>query len=132
MAVIYIVRGLPGSGKSTIARKLVVEQHHREADMFHMVGGEYKFDHTKIKEAHAWCLDEIEDIMIKGGNQIAVSNTFTQRWEYQPYIDAAEKHGYDVAIIECHGPWRNCHSVPEEILVAMEKRWQPHNFNLED
>ena len=55
-----------------------------------------------------------------------VSNTFMQRWEYQPYIDAAKAENFDIQIIECDGPWKSIHDVPTETLLNMAERWQPH------
>ena len=45
--VLYIVRGIPGSGKSTFAKSLGGT--HFEADMFFMKDGEYKFDMFKFE-----------------------------------------------------------------------------------
>lgn len=126
MATLYIIRGLPGSGKSTLSRRLVHESRHREADMFHMVGLTYKFDISKVKSAHEWCLSEITKLMTGEKADCAVSNTFTRRWEYEPYILAANKAGYNVAIIECHGTWKNIHNVPAETIRLMAERWEPH------
>ncbi len=51
--VLYIVRGIPGSGKSTFAKQLVgADFLVCEADKYFMVDGEYKFDATKLKQAH--------------------------------------------------------------------------------
>lgn len=130
MATLYIVRGLPGSGKSTLAKKLVHESRHRESDMFFMKDGEYKFDRSKLKDAHAWCLSEIKKLIDKEKADCAVSNTFTMRWEYQSYIDYAKANGYNIQVIECHGPWQNKHNVPDQILSNMIERWEPHNPNV--
>jgi len=49
--VLYIVRGIPGSGKSTFAKTL--GGNHYEADMYFIgESGNYNFDPTKIKDAH--------------------------------------------------------------------------------
>jgi adenylate kinase family enzyme len=91
--MLYIVRGIPGSGKSTFAKSLGGT--HFETDMFFMVDGEYKFDFTKLKESHKWCQDRVGDAMILNitanlNDVIVVSNTFTQEWEMQPYFDMVE------------------------------------------
>jgi adenylate kinase family enzyme len=53
---IYIVRGCPGSGKSTFAKTL--GGIHIEADQYFVdADGNYNFDGSKIKNAHAWCLE---------------------------------------------------------------------------
>ena len=127
MATLYIIRGIPGSGKSTLARRLVHESRHREADMFFMRGGLYYFDQSKQKDAHAWCQGEVEK-MLAEKSDCAVSNTFTRRWEYQPYLEMAAEAGFDVQVIDCHGNWQNCHGVPESVLIAMRNRWEPHRM----
>ena len=127
--VLYIVRGIPGSGKSTFAKSLGGV--HFEADMFFMKDGEYKFDMTKIKDAHKWCQDSVNTAMIlnntAGLNQtIVVSNTFTQEWEMKPYFEMAELHGYKVfsIIVENRHGGVNEHNVPEEVLTNMKNRFE--------
>ena len=61
--VLYIVRGIPGSGKSTFAKTLGGQ--HYESDMFFInENGEYNFDVTKIKDAHQWCQGMVKAHMI--------------------------------------------------------------------
>ena len=45
-------------GKSTLAKRVCNQ--HIEADMFFMKDGEYKFDPTKLKQAHEWCREKTE------------------------------------------------------------------------
>jgi len=123
--IIYLVRGLPGSGKSTFAKTLGGE--HYEADMFFIDGnGEYKFDGSKIKWAHEWCHDMVYMDMIKEIPKIVVSNTFTQEWEMQPYFELAKKYGYKVfsIIVENRHEGINEHGVPEEKIEQMKNRFE--------
>lgn len=120
---LFLLRGLPGSGKSTLA-KMICNQH-VEADMFFMQDGEYKFDATKLKQAHKWCQDKTESWMQKRYN-VVVSNTFTQEWEMDAYYELAKKYGYQVhsLIVENRHGGINQHGVPEETLEKMKKRFE--------
>jgi predicted kinase len=123
---LIIVRGLPGSGKSTFSKSLGGE--HIEADMFFVdkETGEYKFDATKLKYAHNWCGDVVETWMEDGLKKIVVSNTFTQEWEMEEYYKLAEKYVYMVfsIIVENRHGGINEHNVPEEKLEQMKHRFQ--------
>ena len=90
-----------------------------------MQNGEYKFDISKLKEAHLWCQGNVEYNM-KEGNNIVVSNTFTQEWEMKPYFDLAEKYNYQVTtlIVENRHNSKNVHNVPEDILQKMKDRFE--------
>ena len=123
--MIYLVRGIPGSGKSTFAKTLGGE--HYEADMFFIdANGEYKFDSSKIKWAHEWCQDMVYMDMIKEIPKIVVSNTFTQEWEMRPYFELAKNYGYKVfsVVVENRHGGTNQHEVPEEVLTKMCERFE--------
>lgn len=124
MKELFLLRGLPGSGKSTLAKS--IGGSHMEADKYFMDMGEYKFDPTKLKEAHAWCQNAVKMYMSSSIEKITVSNTFTQEWEMQPYYELAEKYGYRVysLIVENRHGGVNEHGVPEEKLVQMKSRFE--------
>ncbi len=133
--VLYIVRGIPGSGKSTFAKKLVGEDFLVfEADKYfvNQDNGKYEFDISKIKDAHKWCQNLVENCMKDNmiNNQyypeIAVSNTFTQEWEMEPYMELAKKYGYTVftIIVENRHGGVNQHNVPDEVLNKMRERFE--------
>ena len=123
------MRGLPGSGKSTIAKSLVGDKDycHKEADMYFVDGdGNYKFNPSKIKEAHEWCREDIEFTMKYDHSPVVVSNTFTQEWEMKPYYELAEKYGYVVfsLVVENRHGGVNEHGVPDETLEKMRNRFE--------
>lgn len=130
MKSLYLLRGLPGAGKSTLAKKL--GDAHFEADMyFTNENGQYIFNGADIKKAHEWCQNEVQLAMIlnhtSGLNEsIVVSNTFTQEWEMEPYYKMAETYGYRVfsLIVENRHGGENLHNVPEDKIEAMRERFE--------
>ena len=131
--VLFLVRGLPGSGKTSFASAIWNDYAVCEADkFFYDKEGNYNFDPSKLKEAHTWCKNQVETRMIDHQNnqqyypEIAVSNTFTQEWEMEDYFKLAEKYGYKVVslILENRQGGQNVHGVPEDKLQIMKDRFQ--------
>lgn len=92
--ILFLLRGLPWSGKSTFSKLLGGV--HIEADQYFMENGEYKFDSSKIKLAHNYCQSQTSAWMDSNVDRIVVSNTFTQEWEMKPYFDLVKTYGYQV------------------------------------
>ena len=123
MKTLYIVRGLPGSGKSSLAKK-VTESVYSADDFFTNKKGEYNFNAKLLGKAHEWCWGKVRDAMFIGANAVAVANTFTQAWEAEKYYQIAEEYGYSVFVIECQNDFGNVHDVPQESIDAMKERWE--------
>jgi predicted kinase len=126
--ILYIVRGIPGSGKSTFAKTLVKKDYcHKEADMFFVDReGNYKFEPSKIKDAHKWCQEEMDFLMRLEHSPVVVSNTFTQEWEMEPYFTLAKEYGYTVftIVVENRHGGTNVHNVPEDKIEQMKNRFE--------
>jgi predicted kinase len=130
---LFIVRGLPGSGKSTFANHIWNSYAICEADKyFYDKEGNYNFDVTKLHQAHKWCQEQVE-ILMKDNQinpqyypEVVVSNTFTQEWEMQPYLDLAQQYGYKVVslIVENRHGSKNIHDCPEETVERMRNRFE--------
>lgn len=127
MAHLYIIRGVPGSGKTTLAKKMIqagMAEVHAEADMF-MVDyhGNYEFNPARLKDCHQSCKNLV-DAAMQVEKDVIVSNTFTRKWEMQDYLDMAEDNGYQVTVIVCQGEYANEHNVPDAKVVDMRNRFE--------
>ena len=124
MKTLFILRGVPGCGKSTLAKSLCPDVICEADNFFYNENGEYCFDFTKLHQAHGHCRQTCENAMISGVERIVVSNTSTSEKEFAPYRYMAEHYGYQcfVIVVENRHGGVNSHGVPEDKLDAMRKR----------
>lgn len=124
---LFLVRGLPSSGKTTFANKIsdiVISAD----DYFEDSEGNYNFDPNKLGAAHSACKSHVETVMkysVRDISNIAVANTFTTNKELKPYITLADKYGYTVTtiILESRHGKKNNHNVPDETIEKMRNRF---------
>lgn len=128
--VVIILRGVSGSGKSSFAdflgnRLCDSRVGVCSADNYHLdKDGNYKFNLSKIGEAHSWCRAEFEHCLSENFDVVVLSNTNTSEKEIQPYLDLAAKYNYKVIslVVENRHGNKNIHNVPEETLQKQEQR----------
>lgn len=134
---LYLVRGLPGAGKTSFVRNLtsvlsnvIWSLRNFEADQyFYDSDGNYNFDIEKLHAAHMQCQTKTSKAMDDLVQCIFVSNTFTTEKELKPYLQLAEEKGYQVVslVVENRHGGKSVHNVPEEALTRMKNRF---TFNL--
>ena len=105
MKQVFILRGLPGSGKShyaqTLADDLVAGDETQyficsTDDFFTSHNGEYRFDKTRLPEYHNLNLARFINALAEGLPLVIVDNTNIKKWEFVAYSAAAAAMGYQV------------------------------------
>lgn len=131
-----IMRGCPGSGKSTKAKKLAgTNGQIFSTDDYFMIGGEYKWEPAKIGAAHSWNQKRALAAVKANIPIIIIDNTNTTIREmrsYLPHIEMARLNGYQIMIEEPETYWRldieeldkrNTHNVPKQSIQKMLNRY---------
>lgn len=99
---IIILQAVPGSGKSTYAKKHWPDAKVVSADAYFMVDGEYRYDERKIGEAHRSGLREfvgwVTASPVYRPPVVVVDNTNLTRVEMAPYADLANAFGWEVEV----------------------------------
>lgn len=138
MKKVIIMRGIPGSGKSTIAKWFEELGAIRcNTDKYFYVNGEYKFDRDKLHEYHKKNMVDFIIHVDNGVDTVIVDNTNIKRRDYLPYVEVARDNGYEVHTItfapqdieKCIK--RNKHNVPEEAIRRMASSLQTSINNKE-
>ena len=123
---LVIIRGVPGSGKSTFARQKFPDYTLVENDQF------YKGDNLTAQEcrqAHLQCLDTTVNLL-KSGTNVAVANTFSSH-----VVDEYIKHCGPLSSIKIY--WlhtsgtKSIHKVPMNVVERMiaSMYWSKDNFD---
>lgn len=137
MKTLYIIRGLPGSGKSTLGESLAsfvarsarpngaYDVHSYAADDWFMDKDlNYNFNPAELPDAHEDCRARVMGAMMSNIDTICVCNTFSQAWEAEPYFKLCEQYDYTPVVLECQSQFGNVHEVPQESIDVMKERWE--------
>lgn len=127
MQTLYLIRGIPGSGKTTLARQMlacgIVDAIFAADDwMDRDKHGNYKFNPASLPYAHKMCYENTRSALNAGLN-VAVHNTFTTHKEMEPYKALAKN--IQLVILHCKGEWKSVHNVPDETIQRMRNRFEP-------
>lgn len=122
-----IIRGVPGSGKTTLARTLNAV--HLETDMFMNPnhGAPYRYNRFRLDDAHAICEEKTREALA-AGKDVVVSNTFIRLWEVDKYLHLAREFGAAVEVIDLHNRFRNTRGVPPGKVAQMRKDFEPYRL----
>ncbi len=132
MKLLRILRGLPGSGKSYLAKKMSEEEGAivLNNDDLLVTDGAYKWDEELVLIAHHYNQKRATNAMRENVPLIVLDNTNLLPYHSSPYVRLANFYGYEHQVIPINTPWafdldeltkRNIHNVPKSILECMKK-----------
>lgn len=125
----FILRGLPGSGKSTWADRQPHPKIILSTDSFFIKLGQYDFDVSKLGEAHAWNFRRAisactEQLLLDVKSKIYIDNTNIMSIEIAPYWQLAKAYKRKPILLSfpCEpitASQRNIHKVPFDVVLRM-------------
>lgn len=121
MSKLIVVRGLPGSGKTTFAKSFGC--FHVENDCYHYRCGEYKFEEVRKMASINWCRSMV-DIALQNGFDVVVSNTFVKKQYIESYKKLADEYKAELVVYRMVGKFNNVHNVPEDVKKSMADEFE--------
>jgi predicted kinase len=127
MNKLYVMRGLPGSGKTSWIKANIAGASISSADHYFYTGGEYHFNGKLLKQAHDECFQSFQSFVDAGHQVVAVDNTNLSYSEGGRYIEYGLKHDYEVTVIDLQispetAATRNVHGVTAPHIERMAKK----------
>src|SRR5882724_8934933 len=115
MRKVIVLSGVSGSGKSTLAQGLLTDLEKGRgfdfddnlppdsiavvsANLFFETPAGYRFDPSKLSQAHGACFKEFLSALAKERELVIVDNTNTTSEEIAPYMLGAQAFGYNAEI----------------------------------
>lgn len=135
-----VLRGLPGSGKSTTCTE--IERMTKEngltffawsADRYFIKNGKYVFDAAQLPLAHDDCWMRIVSAFGKRTHVVVLDNTNIKRENFAHYLKAAKSLGYKTReiVVGSFGAddireyyTRNIHGVPLSVIERMAQEFE--------
>ncbi len=135
MKTCYIMRGLPGSGKSSFAEKIVAKSPDAKivsTDHYFSKNGVYQFKPAELASAHK-ITQTIAETYFGNNHPIVLIDNCNVTYEHmRPYIELALKNGYDIRLVEPPTKWKydlktctdkTLHGVPQSHMENMQNQW---------
>lgn len=128
MKELVILRGLPGSGKSTFAHLLTTGRNSViiENDQHMYEDGVYIWKPSKMKGAIKETNEKLYRALKEGVELIVIANVNVRLADFNRYMEMGKEHGYKITSLVCENRanTKSKHGVDEETLCSMEENFQ--------
>jgi predicted kinase len=135
MSKLIVVRGLPGSGKSQLAKTLADTMNGviASVDQYFMRSGQYLFKRSGVAHSYGFVQGQVDAFMQKGEPVIIADGVHQSLTDIEAYHALANKYGYELEVImpDHEGAFdpRVCyehseHKVPFYIIRAIASHFQ--------
>ena len=126
---LIILRGLPGSGKTALAKVLSESGKYPVFgidDFFTDNSGNYNFRFEDNFKAYEFCRTRTEEAMKNGTEKIFLDNVFSLELKMEPYFKLASEYAYQVHVVTVENRHHsdNCHGVSAEQIQRMAEKYQ--------
>lgn len=133
---LLIMRGLPGSGKTTVVDALRERLapgrliSYSPDDYFMSPLGTYVYDVKQLDEAHTSCFKSVAAALERGGiDVVVVDSTNSKRAHYMPYVMLGRAFDRSVRMVNMILDSDRCcertpHGVPPRVIYTMSARWE--------
>lgn len=124
---LQIIRGLPGSGKTSLAMRHWPRLLRLESDYFFEREGSYTYTDALNREACRWLLLTASRVMLAGFDFV-VTGVFAAHTErLDKLVEFALESDYEVWIETLEANYGNIHGVREDDLAAMQRDFPPRD-----
>lgn len=131
--LLVIIRGLPGSGKSLVAKLLTRSGGIAVSvdDFLTNPNGQYEFSKGNFIAAQEACRSFCRELMVSGQELIVLHNTMAQAWEAKDYFEMAQEHNYSTQIVSLYDNGLNdtelskrcIHFMPMHLIQKIRHKW---------
>lgn len=126
MTHVIIMRGVSGSGKTTVAKRWAERVPGAQivsTDAYMFAGGR-EFDHTRLEFCHQQCKTDYRALLEAGTPLVIVDNTNTKFSSIVPYVEVIDELGCTFTVLQIHVDpkvafERGIHKVPLETIEVM-------------
>ncbi len=147
--VVLVMRGVPGSGKSTTCRAALAtlglsldadavvcgaDAFFEERDAVTGALLQYNWAAHRLGQAHKWCRHRFEEALLERRHAVVVvDNVSARRWTYREYTSMALANSSEVVVIDLRCPdqaavevcaGRNAHGVALKGVLKMWQSWE--------